>query len=244
LTGQFHAVGNWSHSFRVPSIGERVGRAGPIATLPAPELLPEKSNTSEFGFRWRANRHTSTVTAYRMSYGNLIQSLPVTATTQQFRNTGSARIEGIEWDGQSRWSERWSTLYGLAAIRGTNRLTGVPLAGIAPLSGRASLRFDANRTLYLESAISAFRRTSRIDRTQERPRPGYGLVDIYAGLRLNRWLGDRWGQWMLVPGVTNLFNKAARNPASTELVGFSNALLSNPLYEPGRSVAFKLTVTY
>jgi hemoglobin/transferrin/lactoferrin receptor protein len=228
----------------VPATGERVGQAGTIITLPSPDLAPEEGHTVEAGLRWHGRRRATSVTAFRSEYSNLIQSVPVTPTQRQARNVGEARISGIEVDGQARVAERWSGRYTVSAIRGTNRTTGVPLPSLAPFAARAAIRYEGQAGWYAETGLAAFRGTTRIDSAQERPRPGYATVDTYAGMRLDRWAGSRWGRWRLIGGVTNLLDQAGRNPASTEDVAFSNTLLSNPLYEPGRAFVLKLSSSY
>ncbi len=251
LTGSLGAVfkldpvwsvsANLSRGFRAPSGLDMTitSTAGTITTLPSPDLEPEVNRTLELGLRWAAARHRGSLTAYQSNYSDLITTTVVSPTLRQRQNVAKAVIRGLELEGRSMLSERFSLNYMLTALRGTDESTNRPLPTIAPLSGRLALRYDQGGW-YTEGVLRGFRGKTRIDTTQERKTASYGMVDLYAGMQLQKLLGAGWRGWKVVAGVENLFDRLGRNPAVAEDIAYPRGTVGNPLVEPGRNFVVKL----
>jgi hemoglobin/transferrin/lactoferrin receptor protein len=245
LTPDWHLVGNLSRGFRAPS-GQQMARtsvSATITTLPAPDLEPETNLTAELGVRWYGKQSHASLTAYQSRYDDLIALAPVSSDIRQQQNISKATIEGIELDGETQLTGPWSMRYSLAATRGTNNSEDKPLAGIAPLSGQLTLRYQADRW-YSEGKVRGYRGRTRIDDSQERETASYAMVDLYAGSDLSQLFGAQWKHWKVSVGVENLFDRVGRNPTTAEDLAYSNDLLGNPLVEPGRTAQLKLLVDY
>ncbi len=235
-------VANLSRGFRAPSGTELTitSTAGTITTLPSPDLEPEYSNTVELGARWNAASHRGSVTMYRSEYSDLITTAVIDPTLRQRRNVSEASISGLELEGVSSIGRQWRVAYTLTATRGTDKASGNPLPGIAPLAARLALRYTEPQW-YVEGAARGFKGKTRIDPTQEREGRSYAIFDLYAGVQLDHWMGERWRGWKLVAGVENIFDREGRNPAVGESLAYPWGLIGNPLLEPGRGVAIKLS---
>ncbi|AMQ89541.1 TonB-dependent receptor [Marinobacter sp. LQ44] len=245
LTPDWDLVGNLSRGFRSPS-GQQMARtsvSSTITTIPAPNLEPETNLTAELGVRWYGKQSHASLTAYQSRYDDLIALVPVSSDIRQQQNISKATIEGIELDGETQLTGPWSMRYSLAATRGTNNSEDKPLAGIAPLSGQLTLRYQADHW-YTEGKVRGYRGRTRIDDSQERETASYAMVDLYAGSHLGRLFGAQWKQWKISVGVENLFDRVGRNPTGAEDLAYSNDLIGNPLVEPGRTALVKLQMDY
>lgn len=239
----FELVANVSRGFRAPSGQDKAmtATAAGITTLPAPTLKPERNTNYEVGLRAEIGSHRVNLVSYWSDYEDLIVVANLNATTRQRQNISSAEVSGLELDGHWIIDPNWSARYTLSTTRGTDKFTGRPLPNIAPLYGRASLRYEPSDFWYLEGAVRGSNGKTRIDTTAERPTEDYTLVDLYFGVDLGAFAGDKW---KMVVGVENLFDEEARNPAVVEDLRYSNTLIGNPLLEPGRSVVMKFTADY
>lgn len=241
----WQVVGNLSRGFRAPS-GMNLtisSIAGTQATLPSPGLTPETNLTAEGGVRWFGERGWARLTAYQSKYSDLIALKRIDANLYQRENVGRATIKGVELEARSRIVGRWSAGVAAGYTHARNDITGKPLAYVAPLTANASLRYDG-AGWYGEGVVRAFKAKTNIDPVLERRTAGYGMVDLFFGLDMNRVLGDGWRDWKVLAGVENVFNKVGRNPTVTENLSYPNTLVGNPLVEPGRAVVLKLTGVY
>ncbi len=245
LVPGWNLVGNLSRGFRAPSGIEKTTTtiAGTITTLAAPELKPEVSHTLELGSRWSGQGYAANVTAYRTQYTDLITTVAVSSSLRQRKNISDATIDGVEVDGHVTLAPRWRFSYSVTALRGTDNSTGTPLAGIAPLSGRLALRYEGSGW-YGEGVFRGYRGKSRINPAEERQSVGYGMVDLYAGIGLERVLGSEWKHWKVVAGLENAFDQVGRNPTVAESLSYASGLIGNALVEPGRAVVLKLSSDY
>lgn len=245
VTPTLHLVGNISRGFRAPSgmTMTITSVAGTVTTLPAPELEEETNITTELGMRWYGNNTELSVTAYESRYQDLISLVAVSDSLYQRQNISEATITGLEVDGRSHFGRHWSMNYALTSTHGTDDSSDEPLSYIAPLSGRASLRYDG-MGWFGETAVRAYRGKYRIDDSEERRTDSYAIVNLYAGFGLDSLFGSNWQDWKIRTGIENLFDREGRNPVVSEDIDYSNDLVGNPLAEPGRSYMVKLTVDY
>ncbi|MCL6692851.1 TonB-dependent receptor [Pseudomonas sp. R3.Fl] len=245
LTPAWHLVGNLSRGFRAPSGNELTisSTAGTQPTLPSPDLDPETNVTAEAGVRWYGERSQLNLTAYQSKYKDLISLVRLDSTLYQRQNVAKATIRGLELDGRTQLAERWSLGYAATLTRGRDDKTDQDLPYIAPLTGNLKLRYDTGHW-YGEGVVRAYQGKHHIDEKQERETSSYAMVDLYAGIDLDRVLGNGWQDWKLMGGVENLFDRVGRNPTVAENLAYPNDLVGNPLVEPGRALVVKLSVDY
>ncbi|MDR2679072.1 MAG: TonB-dependent receptor [Zoogloeaceae bacterium] len=245
LTPVWSVAANLSRGFRPPSGTELTvtGTAGTINNLPAPNLKPEYNKTLELALRWNSAAHQGSLTAYVSRYTDLISNIRIDSSNFQRKNVGKAEISGLELEGRSRLASRWYLKYMLTATRGTDESANEPLAYIAPLAGRLALRYEENGW-YGEGVLRGYKGKHRIDTTQERKSASYGMVDLYAGGKLEPLLGEHWRSWKVVAGVENVFDRLGRNPTVYEDIAYPYGSVANPLVEPGRNFVLKLVSEY
>lgn len=245
FTPSVHLIGNFSRGFRAPSGTEMAitSVAGTLTTIPAPNLKSETNLTTEVGVRWYGDTSQVNLTAYHSKYDDLIATTYVSSGVMQRQNISDATIKGVELDGRADLFGPWSVRYSAAATRGTDGASHKPLAGIAPLSGNFTLRYQGN-DWYSEGKVRGYKGRTRIDKAQERETASYAIFDIYAGTDLSKVLGNGWSDWKVNAGIENLFDRVGRNPTIAEDLAYSNKLLGNPLVEPGRTFLVKLLVDY
>jgi len=247
LTPAWSATAQLSRGFRAPSGLERTitSTAGTVVTLPSPELEPERNTTAEAGLRYRVKDGGFGITAYQSKYKDLIMLAVVDATTRQRRNIGSAEINGFELDGDWRIARNWTLRAAATWTRGTDTSNNTPLEGVPEFVLRLAARYGVDRgPWYAEGVLRTAKGRDRINPATERPRSGYGLVDIYAGADLGKTLGGSWKGWKITAGVENLFDRAVANQVAAEDLRYPAGLIGNPLMEPGRALVIKLVQDY
>lgn len=238
-------LGSVGTSFRMPWTSEMFSAAytGTSYTIPNPALKPERGTNMEVGSRLHFESATVGLTAFRSNYRDFLENVVTTyqgLPATQRRNVGEARIQGLELDW--RWQmTREVNLYGNASyLHATNRSTGRPLASIAPMSGLMGVQYmGANEAYALSGELQWAKGQSRYDARNEYPASGFGVVNLYAQLQLDRLGLPQLGNTQLIFGVNNVFDRAYRTAATSSNVAYAMTDL-NPLLEPGRS--FSLTV--
>ncbi len=245
MTPQWHLFGNLSTGFRAPSGQNMVSTSvsGTITTLPNTDLDEETSVTTELGVRWYGLDSHMTLTAYQSRYKDLIALVVLDKDLRQQQNISKAEMRGLELDGRVGLDDHWSLGYAATYTRGTDKSSGRPLPNIAPLTGRLSLRYQ-QEGWYTEANLRGYKGKTRIDKTQETQSASYAMVDLYAGMTLDRVFGAGWKDWQVTAGIENLFDKVGRNPVIASDINYSDDLLGNSLVEPGRNAVVKLTVNY
>lgn len=238
-------LGSVGTSFRMPWTSEMFssGYTGTSYTIPNPGLKPERGVNLEAGTRLHFEQATVGLTAFRSNYSDFLENVTTSyegLPATQRRNVGKARIQGLELDW--RWQlSRAVNLYGNASyLHATNRTTDTPLQSIAPLSGLVGLQYlGPNEAYALSGELQWAKGQSRYAERAEYPAGGFGVVNLYAQLQLDRLGLPQLGNTQLVLGVNNLFDRAYRSAATSSNVAYAMTDL-NPLLEPGRS--FSLTV--
>ena len=240
-----HFVGNVSTAFRAPTTGDKSGSGivGALNTLPNADIKPESSVTYETGVRLRLKALNVNLTGFRSNYRDLIQFRFLDPLTRISVNFGRSRVEGFELDGTYEMTKTLGWHFNTADVRGTNTITGVPLAYVPPLNGLVALRRawpDSDR--WLEATMRWSSAKTRIDPTQERPTGGYQVFGLCGGLDLARF-EPRLKSYRVTVGVENLTNKAYRSTVTKELIGFPRSP-TNPVLEPGRSLTVNVVAGF
>jgi len=231
---------SYAEAFRVPSLTERFvsGTHFPGNTFVAnPNLKPETAANKEGGVnlnfggvRVPNDRLRGRVAYFVNDIEDFIEQT-VNATTTTTANVPKARIQGAEAELRYDSAAIFGSL-GAASLRGDNRRTSQPLAGIPADRVNASLGYRfADQGVALGTRVVYSTRQSRVA-TGTPATGGYAVYDLFA-----TWVPEEGGLRNLRVdfGIDNVFDKAYRrsnwqaNPA--------------PLfYEVGRNV--KLAVGY
>ena len=159
LTNNLSLVGNIASGFRAPTYSDALSTGVPlfasgIATVPSPSVRPERSLTSEFGFRWSSSRLNLHATTYWNRLTDVVVSVPTgtivipgigLVTAQSNVNSGSGYVRGVEIASAYRLNSQWSLLANFTATRGQDTFNKVPLRFIPPANGLAAILWE-NRT--------------------------------------------------------------------------------------------------
>ncbi|MFY1989186.1 TonB-dependent receptor [Achromobacter xylosoxidans] len=238
-------LGSVANSFRMPWIFDMfdAGFTGASYSFPNPQLKPERGTNVDVGTRLHFDDATIGLTAFRSDFRDFTESvdtvylgLPAT----QRRNVGKVRVQGLESDW--RWQvTRALNLYGsVSYLHATNLVTKRPLPSIAALSGLMGVQYvGPNEAYALSGELQWAEGQSRYDDRKEYPAAGFGVVNLYAQLQLDKLGMPQVGNTQAVLGISNLFNRAYRSAATASNVNYAMAD-QNPLLQPGRS--FNLTL--
>ena len=248
VTDAMELTGSYGSGFHMPWHSEMFnsGWNGTSYTLPNPELKPEYSTTAEIGTRLHLDKAYVDISAYRSMYRNFmetVQSTYLDMPATQTQNVGKALVQGLEVSGKWQVNKHVNLHGGVGYVRGTNRLTGRPLQGLAPWSGNLGAQYVGAGDLWSVTGEVQFEsRQSRYDAKTEYPAGGFGVVNLYSQIQLDK-LG--WGgkNTQLVFSVTNLFDKQYRSASTSSNMSYSQSML-NPLVAPGRSVNVTLRTKF
>lgn len=248
-TEAIELLGSVGNSFRMPWIFDMfdAGFTGSSYSFPNPQLKPERGINVDAGARLHFDDATVGLTAFRSDFRDFIENvetlylgLPAT----QRRNVGKARVQGVESDW--RWQvTRSVNAYGSASyLHATNRITGRPLPSIAPFSGLLGVQYvGPNEAYALSGELQWAKGQSRYDERKEYPAAGFGVVNLYAQLQLDRLGLLQAGNTQVVLSVNNLFDRAYRTAATASNAAYPMTD-QNPLLQPGRSVGLTLRTRF
>lgn len=250
LTDTVELTGSYGTSFHMPWHSELFNAGWDAATstytLPNPELKPEYASTAEIGARFHLETAYVDVSAYRSMYRNFMESTRTTYLGQdaiQTSNIGKARIQGVEASGKWQLNERVNLHGNLAYVHGTNRRTGRPIQGLAPWFGSVGAQYvGAGDAWAMTGEVQFSKGQSRFDATTEYPADGYGVVNIFGQIQLDK-LGLTSRNTQLAIGVTNLFDKQYRSASTSSNMKAAESML-NPLLNPGRSINLTLRTQF
>ena len=246
-TDKVELTGSYGTGFHMPWHSQMFnsGWNGSSYTIPNPKLKPEYSTTAELGMRLHLNTAYVDISAYRSMYRNYmetVQSTYLSMPASQTQNVGKARTEGLEVSGKWQLNDYLNLHGNVAYVRGTNRLTGQPLAGLAPWVGSLGAQYvGAGNVWSVNGEVQFSKGQSRYAKT-EYPTAGYGVVNLFTLVQLDK-LGIGSKNTQLALGVTNLFNKQYRSASTSSNVNYPESML-NPLIAPGRSVNVTLRTKF
>lgn len=248
VTDHLELTGSYGTGFHMPWHSEMfsAGWNGTSYTIPNPELKPEYSTTGEIGMRMHLPNAFLDVSAYRSSYRNFMQSAQSTylgMPATQTQNVGKSLIEGVDISGKWQINPRVNLHGGVGYVRGTNRTSGEPLAGLAPWSGNLGVQYVGGGDAWSVTGEVQFAAgQKRYNARTEYPAGGYGVVNVYGQVQLDRFgIGTKNTQLML--GVTNLFDKTYRSASTSSNMSFPQSM-QNPLVAPGRSINVTLRTRF
>lgn len=145
-----------------------------------------------------------------------------------------------------RWqATRSLNFYGSASyLHATNRVTDQPLPSIATLSGLMGAQYvGPNEAYALSGELQWAKGQNRYDHRKEYPAAGFGVVNLYAQLQLDKLGLPQVGNTQAVLSINNLFDRAYRTAATASNIHYPMTG-QNPLLQPGRSVSLTLRARF
>lgn len=222
-TPELAIVGRYARGFRAPLYSEiNAGFTNLTSptfrykTLSNAELEPETSDGFELGLRGGFSQFNFSLTGFYNRYDNFIERLanvgqsftlvpgfPVTLF--QSRNVAKARIYGLEFSGQYRFSPKphgFSLLTSLGWTVGDNLITDEPLDSVDPFKAVVGLRYRAPENRWGADLIGSFVAQPRL--SDNRPAgsftpSAYTVVDLLGFYNITPLISVN-------VGVFNLFN--------------------------------------
>lgn len=247
LTGSFaYRRGYRSPDVNFTGAGYDSGRG--YRVIPNPKLKPESSDNYEIGLRFGHDKINASITSFYHQYRDFIASTtvhdvaPPTGYTSQFRydNVDKARTYGVEAKIDYRLTDQLRASGALAWIDAKNQQTNEPLSTSYPFNGvlgldyvqdnwdiGAKVRFAAKNTKVPNNISSP--------QTPYFQAPGYGVIDVTGGYRVNDNLA-------LTAGIYNLTNKKFWTAADT--VGVLDNAQKERHTQPARNFAIGAEVKF
>jgi hemoglobin/transferrin/lactoferrin receptor protein len=248
-----HLSANVANGYRQPNAQDLYfdGAASVGFVIGNPNLEPEKSMSYDFGARWGHGPLALSGSLFLSTYRDLIDAVQVVSVaeaqgqpTYQYTNISEARMWGGEAEGALTFRRDWlvrssiaGTVGDITSAEAIQLLYGVantetaPLAGVPPLKGATSLRWNEPRArAWIEAGTRWSWRTNRLPL----PTPGVGQLTDFkkewivadVSLGMNTPSGQR-----LVAGVRNLGDLQYRQALGS-------------LDEPGRSFFASLSTDF
>jgi hemoglobin/transferrin/lactoferrin receptor protein len=243
LNNIIHFTANAGTSFRAPAPGEKFRSVSGYE--PNPDLKTEKGKTYEVGMRLWWTRFNTNLALFNSDYDDLIVGQTVDSTIYpgtkalKMLNIGKARIKGLELDAIWLVGNNWKAFMNAAYLHGSNIASAKPLSYIAPFNGLVGMRYTLNnKAFYIEVTDRWSDKKGRIDVLNERETGGYSVLNLYAGLDLNK-LSSTFSRMELRFSLDNMLDKAYVSPVTPEDISY-NRSLTNPLLEPGCRASISL----
>lgn len=226
-----------SNGFRAPNINDisSFGLFDYGFEVPSPELKPEKSLSSEIGFKFFLSKFSGTITTYQTNLYDLIIRVPGMLNgdtlyqdekVYQKTNTNKALIRGLEAD----WN--WMPLKKLLVSGfitysfGKDLEQGKPLRRIPPLFGQIRSQYNFTKRIFAGTIVKMAGKQSRLsngdiddDRISDGGTPGWICWDTFGAYKTTIWV--------LSVHLLNITNENYRIHGS----GFQ---------QPGTSLLFKI----
>ena len=251
LTDTVELTSSYGTSFHMPWHSEMFNAGWDSTsntyTLPNPTLQPEYATTAEIGTRWHLDNAYVDISAYRAMYRNFMETVNTTYLTpndaKQTQNIGKARIQGVEAAAKWQINDHLNLHGSMAYVHGTNRLTHTPLKGLSPWTGSVGAQYvGAGDAWAITGEMQFAKGQSRYDTKNEYPAAGYGVVNLFGQIQLDK-LGLASSNTQLAVGVTNLFDKQYRSASTSSNMAQPVSML-NPLLNPGRSINLTLRTKF
>jgi iron complex outermembrane receptor protein len=233
VTSQLHAYAAYGRGFETPTLNELAYRPGGAPGLNF-ALNPSTSNNFEIGLKGReAARFEWTAALFDTHTKDEIVVLTNTGGRSTFRNAGSTRRRGVEFDGSVKIARdtrlQLAQTFVDAFYDDGNRIPGVARSFTAlELARRPTQGWQAGAELRHSSRVW-------VNDANSEAAPSFTTLALDAGyaVAINRW------SVATAARVDNVFN---RRYAGSVIVNEGNGRYYEPA--PGRNYTVKLTGTY
>jgi len=180
----FSATAQVARGFRDPTLSDRYfrGPTGRGFITGNPALDPETSLQADLALHYSAGGFRAAAYAYEYHIEDLIERYQTETDFFLFRNRGEARLRGIEPEVQTGLPAGFSLELTGHYMRGEVLDDDAGMDGIPPATFTMRLRRDFGRG-WAWVRTAAYGRLDHQGPT-EQERPGYGLLDASAGVRV------------------------------------------------------------
>ncbi|MBE9111872.1 TonB-dependent hemoglobin/transferrin/lactoferrin family receptor [Nodosilinea sp. LEGE 07298] len=250
VTPEISFYSQYARGFRAPLYSEITGSFTNLAgaffkyeTLSNPNLQPESSNSFEVGVRGTFPQWNARLTGFYNTYNNFIATEQQVGTrcliaaafcsptqrVSQFQaiNIGRARIYGVEFGGEYRFSPSpsgFSLLASLALAQGDDLSTNQPLNTVDPFSAVAGLRYQAPENQWRAELLGTFVGRARVPEGNTNFVPdAYALVDLIGAYNVTPALGINLGLYNLLNTEYYQYSEVRDRPNNEAISQFSQA---------------------
>ncbi len=157
FTSEFSWAANVGSGFRAPTYSDVLSAGTPvfssrIASVPAPDVDPERSITVEMGPRYNSECFAASLTGYYTHLTDVVGSvesgtvtIPGQGTFVASRNAniGSGYVAGVEAAAAWRFADGWTAFGNGTYLRGEDTSANDPYRFIPPLNGTVGLRYQS-----------------------------------------------------------------------------------------------------
>jgi iron complex outermembrane receptor protein len=209
-------------------------------------LKPEKSFELTAGVDWATSAFQLTPELFYRTVDGFIQGVPSTNETAnrfalmmggqpplQYANI-DAELYGADLAFEWAMADDWLLRGNVSYVRGKRTDRNDNLYRIAPLTSFVELLYSAERWYVSLQNLAAARQDDVAEYNDEQPTPGWGIVNLYAGLNLT-------GHISIAAGIENLADKAYQDHlGGYNRVRESDIPVGMQLYATGRNFYLKL----
>jgi hemoglobin/transferrin/lactoferrin receptor protein len=158
LDENFSVVGRYAEGFKMPTAQQLFtslpGGGGTNSDLiPAPNLRPEEVKSYEIGLRGQFSQGFFSATLFKADYTDFIQSFVEVPSVNYpgifdytYQNLSKVNLWGVEFAGEYRFNDYWSTNLSMAYTQGNQKATETsaqtPFDATTPFSGTLGLRYN------------------------------------------------------------------------------------------------------
>ncbi len=172
----FSLFANVASGFRAPTFSDALSTGVPvfasgIASVPSPNVQPERSLTYEGGARWNSRRFSATATVYSLQLQDVVTAVTTgtinipgigVVAARSNTNSGSGYVRGFETAAAFRINSKWTLLGNFTTTRGQNTFLNVPLRFIPPSNGLLAIVWQSgNGRLHVEANTTGVDRLRR-----------------------------------------------------------------------------------
>lgn len=220
LGKRFKIITKLNTAYRIPNINDvsSFGLFDYGIEVPNDALLPETSINYEVGLKYYSSRLRSSLFVFRSNLTNLIDRVRSKYNGDEIYdgeqvytkiNSGSAFIQGFEFDLKYSLSRNMIIMNTLTYTYGKNKTNNEPMRRIPPLNGSLSIRYDFIQSLsvrldYLYALKQDRLSSGDIDdhRISDGGTPGWDVLNIYSNYK--------YRSFDIGVGLNNVFNAAYR----------------------------------
>lgn len=158
LDEHFSLVGRYAEGFKMPTAQQLFtsvpgGGGGNSDLIPAPNLRPEEVKSYEIGLRGQFSQGFFSATVFKADYKDFIQSFVEVPSVNYpgifditYQNLSRVNLWGVEFAGEYRFTDYWSTNLSIAYTQGNQKATETsaqtPFDATTPFSGVLGVRYN------------------------------------------------------------------------------------------------------
>ncbi|HEY1120184.1 MAG TPA: TonB-dependent receptor [Haloferula sp.] len=157
FTPEFSWAANVGSGFRAPTYSDVLSAGTPvfssrIASVPAPDVDPERSITVETGPRYQSECFSASLTGYYTHLSDVVGSIESGTVTipgqgtfiaSKNANIGRGYVAGVETAVAWRFAEGWTAFGNGTYLRGEDTTANDPYRFIPPLNGTVGIRYES-----------------------------------------------------------------------------------------------------